>query len=52
MNEYSQSNENAATSSETDANANVTMKNVATLRVKCIRLLIGYSEAKNERQAE
>lgn len=31
MDEYSQSNENAATSSETDANANVTMKNVASL---------------------
>lgn len=31
MNEYIQSNENAATSSETDANANVTMKNVANL---------------------
>ena len=31
MNEYSQSNENAAISSETDANANVTMKNVANL---------------------
>ena len=31
MNEYSQSTENAATSSETDANANVTMKNVANL---------------------
>lgn len=31
MNEYSQSNENAATSSETDANANATMKNVANL---------------------
>nr|DAQ48744.1 MAG TPA: anaerobic ribonucleoside triphosphate reductase [Caudoviricetes sp.] len=31
MNEYSQSNENASTSSETDANANVTMKNVANL---------------------
>lgn len=31
MNEYSQSNENAATSSETDANANVTIKNVANL---------------------
>lgn len=31
MNEYSQSNENAATLSETDANANVTMKNVANL---------------------
>lgn len=31
MNEYSQSNENAATSSETDTNANVTMKNVANL---------------------
>jgi ribonucleoside-triphosphate reductase len=31
MNEYSQSNENAATSSETDVNANVTMKNVANL---------------------
>lgn len=31
MNEYSQSNENAATSSETDANANITMKNVANL---------------------
>lgn len=31
MDEYSQSNENAATSSETDANANVTMKNVANL---------------------
>lgn len=31
MNQYSLSNENAATSSETDANANVTMKNVANL---------------------
>lgn len=31
IDEYSQSNENAATSSETDANANVTMKNVANL---------------------
>ena len=31
MNKYSQSNNNAATSSETDANANVTMKNVANL---------------------
>lgn len=31
MYKYSQSNENAATSSETDANANVTMKNVANL---------------------
>lgn len=31
MNHYSQSNDNAATSSETDANANVTMKNVANL---------------------
>ena len=31
MNKYSESNENAATSSETDANANVTMKNVANL---------------------
>lgn len=31
MNEYSSSVENAATSSETDANANVTMKNVANL---------------------
>jgi ribonucleoside-triphosphate reductase len=31
MEKYSQSNENAATSSETDANANVTMKNVANL---------------------
>lgn len=31
MNKYSQSSENAATSSETDANANVTMKNVANL---------------------
>lgn len=31
MDEYSQSSENAATSSETDANANVTMKNVANL---------------------
>lgn len=31
MDKYSQSNENAATSSETDANANVTMKNVANL---------------------
>lgn len=31
MNKYSQSNENAATSSETDTNANVTMKNVANL---------------------
>ena len=31
MDRYSQSNDNAATSSETDANANVTMKNVANL---------------------
>lgn len=31
MNNYSSSTENAATSSETDANANVTMKNVANL---------------------
>lgn len=31
MNKYSLSNDNAATSSETDANANVTMKNVANL---------------------
>lgn len=31
MNKYSQSNDNAAASSETDANANVTMKNVANL---------------------
>ena len=31
MNKYSQSSDNAATSSETDANANVTMKNVANL---------------------
>ena len=31
MEEYSQSKDNAATSSETDANANVTMKNVANL---------------------
>ena len=31
MDKYSQSKENAATSSETDANANVTMKNVANL---------------------
>ena len=31
MDEYSQSSENAATSSETDANANVTVKNVANL---------------------
>lgn len=31
MNKYSESNENAATSSETDANANVIMKNVANL---------------------
>ena len=31
MNKYSQSSDNAATSSETDANANVTIKNVANL---------------------
>ena len=31
MDKYSESNDNAATSSETDANANVTMKNVANL---------------------
>ena len=31
MNKYSQSSDNAATSSETDANANITMKNVANL---------------------
>lgn len=34
MDKYSLSSDNAATSSETDANANVTMKNVATL-VSC-----------------
>ena len=32
MNEYSHSDTNAATASETDANANVTMKNVANLQ--------------------
>ena len=31
MNKYSQSNDNAATSSETDGNSNVTVKNVANL---------------------
>ena len=31
MNKYSNSSDNAATSSETDANANITMKNVANL---------------------
>ena len=31
MNEYADSNDNASTASETDANANVTMKNVANL---------------------
>lgn len=31
MNKYSHSSDNAATSSETDANANITMKNVANL---------------------
>lgn len=31
MNKYSQSNDNAATSSETDSNSNVTIKNVANL---------------------
>lgn len=31
MNKYSETSDNAATSSETDANANVTMKNVANL---------------------
>lgn len=31
MNKYSQSNDNAATSSETDSNSNVTVKNVANL---------------------
>lgn len=31
MNDYADSSDNAATASETDANANVTMKNVATL---------------------
>lgn len=34
MEKYSQSNENAATSSETDANANVSMKNVVTLEAE------------------
>lgn len=34
INKYSQSNDNAATSSETDANANTTMKNVANLEVE------------------
>lgn len=34
MNQYSQSTDNAASSSETDGNANVTMKNVANLEGK------------------
>lgn len=34
MDKYSESTENAATSSETDANANVTMKNVANLEAE------------------
>ena len=46
MNEYSQSNENAATSSETDANANVTMKNVANLEGEVYKTLIGLFRGK------
>lgn len=34
MDKYSKSNDNAATSSETDANANVSMKNVVTLEAE------------------
>jgi ribonucleoside-triphosphate reductase (formate) len=34
MTDYSKSSENAATSSETDANANITMKNVANLEAE------------------
>ncbi len=35
MERYSQSSDNAAASSETDANANVSMKNVVTLEAEC-----------------
>ena len=38
MNKYSQSSDNAASSSETDANANVTMKNVANLEGEVYKL--------------
>lgn len=38
MNKYSKSSDNAATSSETDANANVSMKNVVTLEAEVPKL--------------
>lgn len=38
MNKYSSSSDNAATASETDANANVTMKNVANLEGEVYKL--------------
>lgn len=51
MEEYSQSHDNAATSSETDANANVTMKNVANLEgevYKVTNRLIQRARMKNK----
>ena len=53
MDRYSNSMDNAATSSETDANANVTMKNVANLEgevYKTTNRLIQRQRMKNELQ--
>lgn len=53
MNRYSNSSDNAATSSETDGNANVTMKNVANLEgevYKTTNRLIQRQRMKNELQ--
>ena len=53
MDKYSNSSDNAATSSETDANANVTMKNVANLEgevYKTTNRLIQRQRMKNELQ--
>jgi len=54
MNQYALSNANAATSSETDANANVTMKNVANLEgevYKTTNRIIQRQRMKNELNA-
>lgn len=51
MNKYSQSSDNAATSSETDSNANVTIKNVANLEgevYKTINRIIQRQRMKDE----
>ena len=51
MNQYSQSTDNAASSSETDGNANVTMKNVANLEgevYKTTNRIIQHQRMKDE----